>query len=301
MPNLALRSFAAVIAALTLSLTGCGDDDEQRFAAVATGSPAPSETPTLVRPTATPSIAPPSATPTVAPPSATPTVVPATATTVPTVVPSATATAIAPTTTAIPPSATATSVPPTATASPTATSDPNRIVIPGLEGEVEVIVDDYGFPHVYGPTTRAVIQAQGYLSASARFFEMDMFRRLAEGRLSEVLGLLTLDTDVAMRTSFTTRDGRRLEEAMWEHIQSVDAEVAAIIEAYTAGVNGWLDDLRAGRNGAQMPPEYTDGIVLNETPMSLADWRPQDVLAIARLQAWSLSETLNEDINFART
>ena len=268
MHSFSRRSLSWLALCLALAASGCDDDDHHGNAA----------TPT---PAATSTAAPATSTPTAVPPTATFTSVPPTSTS-----------------TAVPPTATATAVPPTATASPTET--PSGIVLPGLEGEVEVILDDHGFPHVYGTNVRSVIQAQGYLCASQRFFEMDMFRRLAEGRLSEVLGLLTFSADVSMRTEFTTRDGRRLEEAIWQYIQDTDPEVAGIIQAYSNGVNGWLEDLRAGRNDAQMPPEYTDGIVLNETPMSLDDWRPQDVIAVARLQAWSLSESLSDEINFAR-
>jgi penicillin amidase len=171
----------------------------------------------------------------------------------------------------------------------------------GLPAEVQVVYDDLGMPHVYAPSVRAALFTQGYITASARFFEMDVFRRFAEGRLSELLGGATREVDVQMRTVFTTRDGRRLEEALWEHIQQTDSEVAELLQAYTDGVNAWLADLRAGRNGTTIPPEYTDGVLIRETPETLDDWRPQDITAIARLQAYSLSETLSSEINFART
>lgn len=170
----------------------------------------------------------------------------------------------------------------------------------GLPAEVQVVFDDLGMPHVYGPDFASVTFAQGYLSAQARFFQMDVFRRFAEGRISELLGGAAFATDVEMRTVFTTRDGRRLQDVVWESVQETDPEVAAVAQAYTDGVNAWLADLRAGRNGATIPPEYTDGVLINETPATLADWRPQDTAAIARLQAYSLSETLFEEIGFAR-
>jgi penicillin amidase len=172
--------------------------------------------------------------------------------------------------------------------------------LPGLPAQVQVVFDDVGMPHVYGPDFESVTFAQGYLSAQSRFFEMDVFRRFAEGRLSELLGQATFPTDVAMRTVFTTRDGRRLQDAIWEYVQQADPEVARIAQAYSNGVNAWLADLRAGRNGATLPPEYTDGILISETPATLADWRPQDTAAIARLQAYALSDSVSEEITRAR-
>jgi len=150
-------------------------------------------------------------------------------------------------------------------------------------------------PHIYGPDRKSVTFMQGYETAAVRFWEMDAFRRLAEGRLSEIFSELTLGTDIEMRTVFTTRDGRRIEEALWDYVQQAAPDAADIIQAYADGVNAWLDDLRAGRNGASLPPEYTF-FLLDIGPQDLDDWRPQDTLAIGRLQAWQLSASLDEEI-----
>ncbi len=174
------------------------------------------------------------------------------------------------------------------------------VQLAGLGGATDVVVDDLGVPHVFAPDMESAFFVQGYLVAASRFFEMDIFRHFAEGRLSELFGKASYSTDVGMRTVFTTRDGRRLEEALWQHVQEVDAELAGVLNAYAAGVNAWLADLRAGRNGAQLPPEYGVSIVLGFTADELAPWRPQDTLAIARLQAWQLSETLEEEIGRAQ-
>lgn len=285
-----MRRLAAVACMMTVlaAASGCSDDDSFY--------PAPTLTPAAtVSRTHSPA---PTLTPTAASTATQPPASTATSTAVPTGTsspqPSATATLV--------PTSTPTSAPEptvTATATPSGPITQN-LAIEGLPDDVEVLFDDLGFPHVYAPNIQAAIFTQGYLTASTRFWEMDAFRRVAGGRLSEILGRLTLETDVSMRTMFTTRDGRRIQDALWEHINAVDPEVAGVLQAYSDGVNAWLADLRAGRNDAEMPPEYTDGIILNETPMSLADWRPQDSLAIARLQAQQLSDSMGDEISFAR-
>jgi len=174
------------------------------------------------------------------------------------------------------------------------------VPLQGLPAGGDIIFDELGMPHIYGPDIETVIFLQGYVTASMRFWEMDVFRRFATGRLAELFGPLTLAQDVAMRTVFTTRDGRRLEEALWEHVQSTDAETTRIAHAYAAGVNAWLAELRAGSNGATLPPEYGVPFVTDLTIADLADWRPQDTLAIGRLQAYSLSESMGEEIEAAR-
>lgn len=173
------------------------------------------------------------------------------------------------------------------------------IVIPGLDGSTDVVFDDLGMPHVYAPDIETAIYVQGYLTAQARFWEMDVIRRFAEGRLSELFGSLTLDTDVDMRTMFTTRDGRRLHVALWEHVQQVDPQMARLGRAYADGVNAWLADLRAGRNDAHLPPEYTLAPVVGLNP-PIADWLPEDSLAVGRLQALSLSDSSDSEIELAR-
>jgi len=190
---------------------------------------------------------------------------------------------------------------------PTSGGDPidqvpvaETLQVSGLQGQVDVVDDALGVPHVYASSLENAIFMQGYLTASARFWQMDAFRRVAEGRLSEILGRVTLSMDVEMRTVFTTRDGRRLQDALWEHIQATDSETAGVVEAYAAGVNAWLTDLKAGKNGATLPPEYAEPLLIGLTPGDLEPWRPQDTMAIARLQAWSLSETLGGEIDLAR-
>ncbi len=174
------------------------------------------------------------------------------------------------------------------------------IELSGLSGPVDVVFDDLGMPHVYAPNYASALYVQGYLTAQARFWEMDVIRRFATGRLSELFGRLSLTTDVQMRTFFTTRDGRRLHRAMWEHVQAVDPEVAHLLEAYSAGVNAWLADLKAGRNGTHLPPEYTLVGVLGFTAEQLTPWDPADSLAVARLQAFSLSDTSGDEIQWFR-
>src|SRR5262249_22773669 len=119
------------------------------------------------------------------------------------------------------------------------------VQLPGLAATTDVVLDELGIPHVYAPDIASGIFVQGYVSAASRFWEMDACRRVAEGRLSELFGRLSLNFDVGMRTVFTTRDGRRLEEALWQRVQEVDPDLAAIAQAYTDGVNAWLADLRA--------------------------------------------------------
>lgn len=204
-----------------------------------------------------------------------------------------------PTETATPsptPTATATETPTATPTNPVLNRTPDQIVqLPGLPSGTAAYTafDSLGVPHIYANDLPTALFIQGYETAKVRFWQMDAFRRVAEGRLSELFGALTLSMDAEMRTVFTTRGGRRLEQALWERLQQEGGELLASAQAYSDGINAWLDDLRNGRNGAVMPPEYS---LVSLTPDDLDDWHPRDSLAIGRLQAYSLSETLGQEL-----
>jgi len=112
----------------------------------------------------------------------------------------------------------------------------------------------------------------GYAHAYYRFFQMDVMRRVAEGRLAELLGPAALETDVYFRSR-----GLYISAAKtWEYIKANYPEYASLVEEYVRGVNDFL---------ATNPPilEY---LILGKKP---EPWRPEDTLAINKLIAWSLS------------
>src|SRR5262245_38922243 len=69
------------------------------------------------------------------------------------------------------------------------------IALPGLPATTDVVFDSIGIPHVYANDTRAVLFVQGYETAKSRLWELDAFRRVAEGRLSELFGTFTVGMD----------------------------------------------------------------------------------------------------------
>src|SRR5258708_32831570 len=70
------------------------------------------------------------------------------------------------------------------------------ISAPGLSARVEIARDQYGVPHIFAHTLEDAAYGQGYMHARDRFFQVDMFRHLVEGKLSEYFGNLTFNNDV---------------------------------------------------------------------------------------------------------
>src|SRR5687767_7613392 len=69
-----------------------------------------------------------------------------------------------------------------------------------LRQDVEVWRDSAGVPRVWAHNVDVMLFAQGYLHAEERLWQLELFRRVGEGRLSEVLGDSMVDTDKFVRT-----------------------------------------------------------------------------------------------------
>ncbi len=164
---------------------------------------------------------------------------------------------------------------------------PADIRIPGLTSPVDVKFDEYGVLHVRCQTDADCFAAEGYFHASHRFPQMDIRRRFASGRLAEVFGPLALDNDRSTRHFISTRNGGSVAQQIWD---ASDADSRAMVTAYTAGINAWIDDLRNDRNGAVLPPEYLayEGAV--------ADWTEIDSIACILALIESLTNQTDDEI-----
>src|SRR6476646_8364131 len=69
-----------------------------------------------------------------------------------------------------------------------------EIIVAGLSQPVEILRDAYGIPHIYAASLEDAHFALGYVHAQDRLWQMEMSRRIAAGRLSEILGRAGLET-----------------------------------------------------------------------------------------------------------
>ena len=143
--------------------------------------------------------------------------------------------------------------------------------LPGLAAPVEVRWDALGVPHLKGASGRDLALALGFLHANDRMTQLELGRRAAAGRLSEVFGEATVQADIEARTLRL----RRAAEALW---QRLGPESRAWFEAYAAGVNAWLTS-----RGGDLPPE------LKLFGVHPEPWTPVDSLGFVFLMARDLS------------
>ena len=148
--------------------------------------------------------------------------------------------------------------------------DEQTLRIAGLSAPVEITLDGNGVPRIRAATERDAATALGFLHARDRMFQMELMRRAASGRLSEIAGPATLALDKQMRVFGLGR----LAEG---DVAAQSPETRGLLEAYAAGVNRWIAD--RGRFAAMEflylgPPE---------------PWRPADSLLWGRTMGLWLS------------
>jgi penicillin amidase len=144
-----------------------------------------------------------------------------------------------------------------------------RLRLKGLIEPVEIIRDRWGVPHIYGQSVEDTLFAQGFVHAQERLWQMDFNRRLVAGRLSEILGEVSLPLDRWMRI---------LRMRYWAEKQAEKAEGTSlsIMEAYIAGVNAFIKQ-------GHLPVEMT---LLHYKP---EPWTPADILSWVKMMGWTLS------------
>jgi penicillin amidase len=140
-----------------------------------------------------------------------------------------------------------------------------------LSAPVEVMRDDRGVPHIYAQNEKDLFFTQGYVHAQDRLWQMELSRRVAKGKLCEVLGKEPLDADRMSRTFGFDRIGRKDMELM-------DESNRLIIECYVKGINAFIES-----SLKKLPVEFTIARFKPEP------WDTTDVMAFSRMMVWSMS------------
>ncbi|MEL0435520.1 penicillin acylase family protein [Phycobacter sp. K97] len=164
------------------------------------------------------------------------------------------------------------------------------IALPGPTAPVEIVRDNANVPHIFpsiGASDEDAFFGLGYAHAQDRLWQMAVLRRTAQGRLSEVFGLRTVETDTFVRRL----DLYRLAQQSVA-VQTPEATVA--LRAYSAGVNARLQEINEDALGRGAPEMFL-------FPMPLAPWQPADSIAVMKLMALKLSGHMREEILRART
>jgi penicillin amidase len=162
-----------------------------------------------------------------------------------------------------------------------------EIQLEGLEGPVDIYRDQMGIPHIYASTQHDLFFAQGYVHAQDRFWQMDAWRHIGSGRLSEMFGSGQVETDTFLRTL-----GWRLTAE--KEYAELDTESKAILDSYTEGVNAYLKD----HDATALSLEYAI-LGLLSPDYKIDAWTPINSLTWGKAMAWDLRGNLGEEIERA--
>lgn len=151
------------------------------------------------------------------------------------------------------------------------------IELPGLDGRVRLRRDRWGVPHVEADEARDLYFAQGFCHGQDRLWQMDFYRRVAEGRVSEIAGDEGLAVDRLLRTLGIRRAAEREAAAL-------DPVLRERLERFCEGVNAAAESAKA------LPFE------LRLLKLRFEPWRPVDILSLGKLLAFGLSTNWEREL-----
>lgn len=154
----------------------------------------------------------------------------------------------------------------------------------GLSAAVEIVRDEYGVAHIYATTPEDLFFAEGYVHAQERFWQMEFQRRTAAGRLSEIFGETTLSTDKYLRNF-------NFPALTEQSYALLDDETRRIIDAYTAGVNTYIED----RKPAQLGLEFAL-LELQGVDIEIDKWSPVDSMLWANMMIYDQSDKMRTEL-----
>lgn len=141
----------------------------------------------------------------------------------------------------------------------------------GLIAEVTVIRDSLAIPHIYAENEHDLYLAAGYTMAQDRLWQMDLLRRVTQGRLAEIFGKNLVDADMLFRSLRFTGKSRRMFELSDKNEQNC-------IKSFADGVNQFISQA-----GTKLPPEFG---LLGYKP---EPWLPEHSFNLIGYMAWDLS------------
>jgi penicillin amidase len=122
---------------------------------------------------------------------------------------------------------------------------------PGLRAPVTVVRDTWGVPHITARSVDDLFFAQGFVMAQDRLWQMEMWRRAAEGRMAEIAGAAAVARDRGARL---LKYRGPFDDSEWT---SYHPEGRRILTAFASGVNAFI-----ARNRDRLPVEFVmTGIV----------------------------------------
>ena len=152
-----------------------------------------------------------------------------------------------------------------------------RVRVNGLDDSLTIERDERGVARIEARTAHDLCFAQGFAQAQDRLWQLEFYRRVGTGRLSEFAGRDGLQVDRLMRTLGLRRFADKEVELISEHD-------TAVLAAYAAGVNAAIESAPA------LPLEHQ---LLRIEP---EPWTIQDSLVVRKIIALGFSTNMETEL-----
>jgi penicillin G amidase len=154
------------------------------------------------------------------------------------------------------------------------------IKVSGIKENVNIYRDDFGVSHIEANNEDDLYFALGYTHAQDRLWQMDLYRRIAEGKMSEILGKDVIEYDKLFRTI-------GINKIAYQFYTNLSPKSKEILNNYTNGVNYFINS-----HIKKLPLEFD---VLNYKPEM---WKPEHSIMLVRLMGWELNLSWYTDFMF---
>ncbi len=156
----------------------------------------------------------------------------------------------------------------------------SQVRVPGLKQPVEVLRDHWGVPHIYAKNQDDLFFAQGYLAATDRLFQLDLWRRIGSGKLSEVFGPNYIARDRIARLV-------RYRGNWDDEWRSYAPDARQIATAFANGINAYIRGLDGKRPEEFRIAGFDPGL-----------WVPEDVTS--RMAGLTMTGNAGEEVQRAQ-
>ncbi len=148
----------------------------------------------------------------------------------------------------------------------------------GISGRIEIFRDGFAVPHIFADHPDDLAFGMGYAMAQDRLWQMDLFRRVAAGRLSEIFGERTLEADRLARVLGFQRDAVK-------SLGSLLPEERSYLESFVKGINTYIRNQPGER-----PIEFR---VLGYAP---GPFTPEEIIALAHFQSYASNHNWKHEV-----
>lgn len=159
-------------------------------------------------------------------------------------------------------------------------AEDGSVKVKGINENVNIYRDDFGVSHIEAANEHDLYFALGYTHSQDRLWQMDLYRRIAEGKVSEIFGKDALEFDKLFRTI-------GINKISYQFYNNLSPKSKEILKSYSEGVNFFISG-----NIKKLPLEFD---VLNYKP---EPWKPEHSIMLVRLMGWELNLAWYTDFTF---